>query len=89
MTSTRSYHHGDLRRALLAAAADAMAESGPAALSLRDLGKLAGVSYDAIHAIEVGKQEPRPSTVRKLAAALGIEPEVLFTNPDESGKTVA
>ncbi len=59
------------------------------ALSLRDLGKLAGVSYDAIHAIEVGKQEPRPSTVRKLAAALGIEPEVLFTNPDESGKTVA
>ncbi|NES14367.1 MULTISPECIES: TetR/AcrR family transcriptional regulator [Micromonospora] len=47
MTSTRSYHHGDLRRALLAAAADAMAESGPAALSLRDLARRAGVSHAA------------------------------------------
>lgn len=47
MTTTRGYHHGDLRRALLAAAAEAIAESGPAALSLRDLARRAGVSHAA------------------------------------------
>ncbi|MFY1675216.1 TetR/AcrR family transcriptional regulator [Plantactinospora sp. WMMB334] len=43
----RQYHHGDLRRALLAAAATAIEESGPAALSLRDLARRAGVSHAA------------------------------------------
>ncbi|WP_173057883.1 TetR/AcrR family transcriptional regulator [Phytohabitans houttuyneae] len=47
MTEKRSYHHGDLRRALLVAAAEAIAESGPAALSLRDLARRAGVSHAA------------------------------------------
>jgi AcrR family transcriptional regulator len=44
---TRPYHHGDLRRTLLGAAVDAIAESGPAALSLRDLARRAGVSHAA------------------------------------------
>jgi AcrR family transcriptional regulator len=43
----RTYHHGDLRRTLLDAAADAIKESGPAALSLRDLSRRAGVSHAA------------------------------------------
>ncbi|MEV4758027.1 TetR/AcrR family transcriptional regulator [Micromonospora sp. NPDC049559] len=43
----RPYHHGDLRRALLAAAVEAIEESGPAALSLRDLARRAGVSHAA------------------------------------------
>ncbi|WP_028567326.1 TetR/AcrR family transcriptional regulator [Salinispora tropica] len=47
MTGTRGYHHGDLRRVLLAAAAVAIEESGPAALSLRDLARRAGVSHAA------------------------------------------
>jgi AcrR family transcriptional regulator len=42
-----SYHHGDLRRTLLVAAAAAIDESGPAALSLRDLARRAGVSHAA------------------------------------------
>ncbi|WP_213000635.1 TetR/AcrR family transcriptional regulator [Winogradskya consettensis] len=42
-----AYHHGDLRRALLTAAAEAIVESGPAALSLRDLARRAGVSHAA------------------------------------------
>ncbi|WP_319459008.1 TetR/AcrR family transcriptional regulator [Micromonospora sp. RTP1Z1] len=46
-TTTRGYHHGDLRRALLAAAVEAIGESGPAALSLRDLARRAGVSHAA------------------------------------------
>jgi AcrR family transcriptional regulator len=44
---TRPYHHGDLRNTLLAAAVDAIAESGPTALSLRDLARRAGVSHAA------------------------------------------
>jgi AcrR family transcriptional regulator len=44
---TRPYHHGDLRRALLASAVEAIAESGPTALSLRDLARRAGVSHAA------------------------------------------
>ncbi len=41
----RTYHHGDLRRALLDAAVAAIIEAGPAAMSLRDLARRAGVSH--------------------------------------------
>ncbi|MFF1920497.1 TetR/AcrR family transcriptional regulator [Streptomyces sp. NPDC058221] len=47
MTSDRTYHHGDLRRAVLTAALDVIATEGPAALSLRDLARRAGVSHAA------------------------------------------
>lgn len=41
------YHHGDLRRALLAAAEEVIAEVGPAAVSLREVARRAGVSHAA------------------------------------------
>jgi AcrR family transcriptional regulator len=47
MATPRPYHHGDLRRAVLAAAVAAIAESGPAGISLRDLARRAGVSHAA------------------------------------------
>ncbi|MEV2237032.1 TetR/AcrR family transcriptional regulator [Micromonospora sp. NPDC049891] len=47
MSDTRGYHHGDLRRTLLDAAVQAIGESGPAALSLRELARRAGVSHAA------------------------------------------
>ena len=43
----RSYHHGDLRRALLDEAVAAIAESGPSGWSLRELARRAGVSHAA------------------------------------------
>ncbi|WP_150240638.1 TetR/AcrR family transcriptional regulator [Nocardiopsis quinghaiensis] len=43
----RPYHHGDLRAALLASAERALAERGPAGLSLRELAREAGVSHAA------------------------------------------
>jgi AcrR family transcriptional regulator len=43
----RPYHHGDLPRALLEAAVQAIAEVGPAAVSLRDLARRTGVSHAA------------------------------------------
>jgi AcrR family transcriptional regulator len=45
--SDRAYHHGDLRRALLEHALAAIAEVGPAHVSLRDLARRAGVSHAA------------------------------------------
>lgn len=39
-----SYHHGDLRQALVAAALDLLREGGPGALSLRSAARKAGVS---------------------------------------------
>ncbi|MFF1460024.1 TetR/AcrR family transcriptional regulator [Streptomyces sp. NPDC058330] len=47
MTSERTYHHGDLRRTLLAAALDVIAAHGPDSLSLRDLARRVGVSHAA------------------------------------------
>jgi AcrR family transcriptional regulator len=43
----RAYHHGDLKRALMEEALVAIRESGPAALSLRDVARRAGVSHAA------------------------------------------
>ncbi|MET7633688.1 TetR/AcrR family transcriptional regulator [Streptomyces sp. NPDC005078] len=47
MSSERTYHHGDLRRAVLTAALDVIRTEGPGALSLRDLARRAGVSHAA------------------------------------------
>ncbi len=46
MTRT-AYHHGDLQRVLIEAALELIAERGPAAVSLRDLARAAGVSHAA------------------------------------------
>ena len=44
----RTYHHGDLRRTALAATVEALEEGGgPAALSMRDVARRAGVSHAA------------------------------------------
>jgi AcrR family transcriptional regulator len=45
--TARSYHHGDLRRALVDAALAIVKETGAGALSLRDLARKAGVSHAA------------------------------------------
>lgn len=48
------------------------------ALSLRDLGERSGIAYDTINRLELGKQEARPRTIRRLAGALGVEPKELM-----------
>ncbi len=42
-----AYHHGNLRDEMLRFAEEAIAEHGPAALSLREVGRRAGVSHSA------------------------------------------
>lgn len=52
------------------------------ALSLRELSELAGVNYNAIWRIEVGRTGAKPRTVRRLAGALGVEPAELMKGQD-------
>ena len=47
MDSTRRYHHGDLRAALVQAARDAIEAAGPEAVSLREIAQTLGVSRAA------------------------------------------
>ena len=58
-------------------------------LTLRELGELSGVWFHTIHAIEVGNQEPRASTVRKLIAALGITAEDVLRSENDEEKAAA
>jgi transcriptional regulator with XRE-family HTH domain len=48
------------------------------ALSLRELSALSGVNYNSIWRIEAGRTGAKPRTVRKLAAALSVEPHELL-----------
>jgi transcriptional regulator with XRE-family HTH domain len=50
-------------------------------LSQQELADLAGVGQDSISAIETGKHEPHPRTLRKLANALGVEVADFFKEP--------
>jgi AcrR family transcriptional regulator len=46
-TSSRPYHHGNLRPALMSAAIEEIEKSGPAAMSLRAVARRAGVTHAA------------------------------------------
>ncbi len=59
-----------------------------AILTVHELSELSGVSEDTITKIENGHRAARPSTIRKLATALAIEPQELRRSkePALSGK---
>ena len=46
-------------------------------LSRRELARVAGVSISAIYQIEAGRGTPRFSVVRRLCAALAIDPQAV------------
>jgi transcriptional regulator with XRE-family HTH domain len=48
------------------------------ALSQQDLERMSGVAQHTISDLESGKRGARPSTIRKLANALGVEPRELI-----------
>jgi len=55
-----------------------------AALSMRDLEALSGVKLQTIHRIETHKvDDAYPSTIRKLAAALKVEPAELMSEQED------
>jgi transcriptional regulator with XRE-family HTH domain len=48
------------------------------ALSLRALAQRSGVAFDTINKLELGHRPARLVTIRKLADALGVEPNELI-----------
>ncbi len=48
------------------------------ALTQEELADKAGITATALSRIERNEAEPRPSTLRKLATALGVEPSTLI-----------
>jgi transcriptional regulator with XRE-family HTH domain len=48
------------------------------ALSQQDLERMTGVAQSTLSALESGKRDAQPRTVRKLADALGVEPRELM-----------
>ena len=56
-------------------------------LSMVDVSEKSGVTVAALSRLERGLSKPRPSTLRKIALALGVSVEELWT-PDE-GKHAA
>src|SRR5208282_2931262 len=65
MPKRRSYHHGNLKQALLAASLDLIRRAGPGAFTLREVARRAGVSHNAPYRHFRGKEE--------LLAALAAE----------------
>lgn len=53
------------------------------ALSQRALAAMSSVAHDTIGQLERGERQARPSTIRKLAEALGVEPSVLLADAEE------
>lgn len=58
-------------------------------LSQRELAERAGVSETTIVKLELGATRPHPSTLRKIAAALGIEAEEMAQLVSVEVKTAA
>ena len=56
MPRKKSYHHGDLKNALIKAGADILSKEGVSALSLRKVARKAGVSHAAPYAHFADKQ---------------------------------
>jgi len=52
--------------------------------TLRELEEESGVSYNTIWRLENGYRQARPSTIRKLATALGVKPEELIVVESEN-----
>lgn len=56
------------------------------AMSQRDLADVSGVAQSTIVELELNKREAQPSTTRKLAEVLGVEPVDLMRKPERKGK---
>ncbi|CCH30757.1 TetR/AcrR family transcriptional regulator [Actinosynnema sp. NPDC047251] len=85
MTTERPYHHGDLRRAVLAAAVDVITEHGTSGVGLRDLARRVGVS----HAGPVHHFRDKAGLLTALAAeGFDLLADALATTRDGGGDFV-
>jgi len=71
MSTSHGYHHGDLRNALVDAAAEIAAEGDPDALTLRAVARRAGVSHAAAYRHFADKRALLQALALRGFAALG------------------
>ena len=94
---TRPYHHGDLRPALLRAAVETIEQAGPAAMSLREAARRAGVSHTAaayhfgdkaglLTAVAAWLTPARRATSRRLMAAGPVCPIASTATRSSAGR---
>lgn len=57
-------------------------------LSQGELAERAGIQRPTVNAIENGRQPPRPTTMRKLAEAMGLPPVAFYLKPSEANEIV-
>jgi AcrR family transcriptional regulator len=82
MAGRRRYHHGDVPRALVAAAVTIVERDGPEALTLREVASAIGVSHGAAYRHFADKngilaavaEEGYRALAKRLATALGADP---------------
>jgi len=86
MTARNAYHHGDLRNALIAAAADLAAQGGPQAVTIRAAARAAGVTPTAAYRHFSGQEallraakkhslDQMGEVMRRRLASLPAEPD--------------
>ena len=83
MVAERPYHHGNLKAALLEAALGLIAEAGPAAFTLREVARRAGISHNAPYRHFREKDELLAAVAtegfERLAEALGTPGQLTRT----------
>ena len=60
-----------------------------AGLTQSDLAKMAGVTTATVSYAETGRVDPKSDTVRRLAAALGVQPGALLDEPEAPAEGAA
>jgi AcrR family transcriptional regulator len=84
LTAKRSYHHGNLRHALLAAALKEIARAGPDAFSLREVARRAGVSPNAVYRHFTDKDDLLAAVAAECAERLSaVMDAALVDAPDD------
>jgi AcrR family transcriptional regulator len=71
VANRRAYHHGDLRRALIAASLDVIAEVGPERFNLRDIARRVGVAPSAPYRHFADKEALLAAVAAECAERLG------------------
>lgn len=66
-----SYHHGNLRESLLAAAVELVAKDGPDAVSLREVARHVGVSHNAAYRHFVDREELMRAAAARALTGFG------------------
>ena len=84
MVARSTYHHGDLRAALVGAGLDAIAEKGVAALSVADVARRTGVSPAAPYRHFPGRQALLAATATEAARQLAADLRAALSHVDDA-----